>query len=182
MGVVLLEKLIELASKENSSVALDGRSKYGREFSKVAKEIVVGVPTAAGVYCWGQVRNGQWCGIYVGQSVNLRKRLLEELTTEREFLWAHLPAEIEAVGSRAYGDQWERKYRHNAKRSVKKNGSTHIKWALASPPISGDTEAFLEAVEHLLIESLCPTANHAPITPQSRKAASAIGEFFAANE
>lgn len=160
---VLLERLYHFAAEDSAACALEGKSKVGKSYGRIAKDLVGQVPREQGFYLWGcYEKTGLWSNIYLGKAnrgdaSNLYMRILEELKDEKHFLWSkwlapdvilethlrYFPNDPGGVGTR------------HVQRSLKKARATHV-IAVATPHLDA---ADILKVERDLIETMNPSAN-----------------------
>ncbi len=165
-GVIILDDLYEFARR----CPLTRNDKTLREFGKLCKSCTDGIEESQGFYLWGRyTRQRLWKSIYLGKGgvgkeadkkANLKKRILEELKTERCIFWRvkHSDRYLLSLGKRLY-----RKF--DWKRALRKTRATHIVW-VSMPHLEKEND--IERVEADLIEALNPTANdQRPVPPST---------------
>lgn len=143
-----------------------GNNDLGRKYSRLVSKITSSIPEKPGFYLWGSYNEDtSWNNIYVGKagskkSTNLRNRIKEELKDERQFLWLKNNDEetIDEIGLSNFPEMWEKEYRRNTQRALKKFNSTYIIW-VSYESMSESLEQDISDIESNLIDELGPTAN-----------------------
>ncbi len=161
-GCVNLGALVQLASQDVSGAALHAASCSGRAYGRVARDLSASVAAQQGFYLWGRFDDRRfWHNVYLGKAgfgrtAHLRARIVEELSDERALFWASVMPDQALRGriENAYPKMWP-VYAKHTERALKKQGSTHIVWAVAP----GLSNSDVRDVESELIGALNPRAN-----------------------
>ena len=172
-GTIKLDNLYKHAASDPDAESIKGNSKIGRAYGKKAVELTSSIEASHGFYIWGKYeKNKLWRTIYLGKAgygktTSLKARITEELKDERAFLWHGLHSklnetELLKVAENHYPNMWH-KYESHFKRAIRKNGATHIIWAV-TPKLTNSEVVKIEAD---LIETLNPIANVQRPSPTS---------------
>ncbi|MFK8008008.1 MAG: hypothetical protein AB8H03_16745 [Saprospiraceae bacterium] len=165
--VIELKKLYDFVLKDKKNEALEGRSKQGKEYGKLVKELTNPISENGGFYIWGSyTKKGLWNNIYIGkagfsETTGLRARIKEELKDERSFIWLSKmnKKNILKLGAIKYPAMWEKKYKTNTERAFRKFNSTHIIWIAIKRSDKEEMEKDILKIESDLIETMNPIAN-----------------------
>lgn len=165
-GTIDLSELLHFAAQDVAGVALQGKSKEGREYGKLVIRATESIAQSQGFYIWGKYENRFWHSIYLGKAgfgktASLQARIIEELKDERLCVWCgnHTgmdESQVRAIWHGTYSPSPEHRAGINhAKRAVRKQGTTHIIWVATSAIDNAD----VNKIEADLIEMLNPSGN-----------------------
>jgi hypothetical protein len=164
-GKIILKNLYEHMSSDPLGESLKGSSPVGRNYGKLATNVVQSIPESHGFYLWGYYeKNKLWRSLYLGKAgygktTSLRARIKEELKDERVFLWygphSTLTEEnLKSINEKYYPTMWYQ-YKNHFARAIKKSKTTHIIWVVTSDLDNSE----VIKIEADLIETMNPSAN-----------------------
>jgi hypothetical protein len=160
-GCISTEELARFAADDPDALGAFARAEKGKAFADLVRKLVPRNLGGPGFYCWGQLsRERVWMPIYVGQTRDLERRVLESLKEERIAFWLETEdaearkKELFEKGKNYYPRKWG-EYQIHWERASKKAGTTHI--------ISVKTDSLahlrLELIEVELIQRWKPVGN-----------------------
>lgn len=157
-GCIITAPLVSFAADDPEGLGIFGRTKEGKEFARIVRDLVPHNINVSGFYCWGSFSvEGVWQPVYVGQSHDLERRLLEGLKHERIAFWVQAGfSEDQFIekGHKYYPEKWG-EYKRGWERCVKKASATHVIWVKTRSL----AHLRLELIESELIRKWQPPGN-----------------------